>query len=138
MKKKGFSWLIALLAIIVLPLLLLNNNKFQHSILQHYLKSIALEYNLEPAFESFQLYLDKNSFIQFKGFRLSDSLGQCFLTADRLDINLKTMPLIMNGQLDVNELRLIGTKVQLNKLYKDSPMNIAYLKKIFKSVKSRT
>ena len=135
MKKKGFYWLFAVLAIILLPLLVLNNKKFQHSLLQHYAKVLAMEFDLEPGFESFDFHIDKNILIQFEGLSLADSLGQNFLWAERLDINVRTLPLLLGRKLDITDIRLIRAKLQLYRIYQDSPLNIAYLAKLFKTDK---
>lgn len=132
MKKKGFYWLFSLLAIVLLPLLLLNNNKFQQKLLQRYAQLLALEYNLEPDFDSFHFQIDKNILIQFEGLRFADSLGQDFFRAERLDINARTLPLLLNKQLDITDIRLIGANIQVYRVYHDSPLNIAYLGRLFK------
>jgi len=131
LKKKGFYWLFSLLAIVLLPLLLLNNNKFQQKLLQRYAQLLALEYNLEPDFDSFHFQIDKNILIQFEGLRFADSLGQDFFRAERLDINARTLPLLLYKQLDITDIRLIGANIQVYRVYHDSPLNIAYLGRLF-------
>lgn len=133
MKKKGFYWLFALLAIILLPLLLLNNNKFQYRLLQHYAKVLALEYNLEPDFDSFHFHIDKSILIQFEGLSFADSLGQVFFHAERLDMDVRTLPLLLHRQLDFSNIRLIEADLQLYRISHDSPLNITYLDKLFKT-----
>lgn len=135
MKKKVFFWLLALLTIIVLPLVLLNNKKFQHGLLQHYAKILALEFNLEPDFDSFRLQVDNNVFIQFEGLQFADSMGQVFFRSKRLDINAKLLPLLLKKHLNITDLRLIEADIQLYKTFEDSPLNIAYLERLFKSDK---
>ncbi len=116
-----------------MPLLLLNNNKFQHKLLQHYARVLALEYNLEPGFDSFHFRIDKNILIQFEGLRFADSLGQDFFRAERLDISLQTLPLLFNKQLNITDIRLIEADFQLYRIDHDSPLNIAYLGPLFKT-----